>query len=157
MHLTVVTSAWAPVDTVEIFANNTFDIPTPKGMDPAALVPAVCFTTRAVPTARCAMGLGGARAMTVTSVETVPGVAASARLEIAIDVTDVDADMLLVARATGDTGLFPIIPNAVDPTVPMTDLVDTLDLAARGIPALAFTNAIFVDVDGNGWKGPFQP
>ncbi len=171
MHLTVVTSTWAPVDTVEIFANNTFDIPTPKGMDPAALVPAVCFTTRAVPTARCAMGLGGARAMTVTSVETVPGVAASARLEIAIDVTDVDADMLLarqragaggrdlwlVARATGDTGLFPIIPNAVDPTVPMTDLVDTLDLAARGIPALAFTNAIFVDVDGNGWKGPFQP
>jgi len=30
-------------------------------------------------------------------------------------------------------------------------------LVGNGIPALAFTNAIFVDVDGGGWRGPFQP
>jgi hypothetical protein len=171
IHVAVTTPLWAPVDTVEIFANNTFDIPVPSGEQPGVLVPAICYTTRATPSARCAMGIGGARPLTVTSVETVPGVAASARLDITLDITDVDADMLLarqragaqgrdlwlVARATGETGLFPVIPTLVDPTVPLADLVDTVNLAGRGVPSLAFTNAILVDVDGNGWKGPFQP
>ena len=31
IHVEVTTAAWAPVDTVELFANATFDVPAPKG------------------------------------------------------------------------------------------------------------------------------
>jgi hypothetical protein len=168
IHLAVQTPPWAPVDTVEVFANTTYDVPAgPDG--PAAMVPSLCFTSRATPSMRCAMALGGPRPLTVTRVETVPGQPSSARLEIVIDANDVTPDALaarqragahgpdlwLVARASGDVGLFPVIPLRVDPSVSIADLVDRGDLAGRGVPALAFTNPIFVDVDGGGWRAPF--
>jgi hypothetical protein len=164
VHVAVTTPAWAPVDLVEVFANNTFDVPVPKGETPAPLVPALCFTSRTTPSARCRMAIGGARPMTVTAV--------GERLEISVD-AQVDpaalaarqragasgSDLWLVARASGDVGLFPVIPVAVDETVPIADLVDQglAALAGTGIPALAFTNPVFVDVDGGGWRAPFAP
>ena len=171
IHVAVQSPAWAPVDTVEIFANNTFDVPAPKGMGLAPLVPALCWSARAKPSARCALGIGGVRPLTVKQVEVVPGNPATRRLEIVLDVNDLDPAMLLarqragaqgkdlwlVARATGDVGLFPVIPAQVGASTPVADLVEKMDLAGRGVPSLAFTNAIFVDVDGGGWRGPFQP
>ena len=40
----VQTPTWAPVDTVEIFANATFDVPYPQGTTPAPPPPILCFT-----------------------------------------------------------------------------------------------------------------
>src|SRR5262249_29586270 len=146
----------------------TFDVPPPSAAEP--LVPALCFTTRAAPSMRCQMAIGGARPMTVTPVETVPGVASSRRLDITIDATlDVDAalarvrpgatgrDLWVVMRATGDVGLFPVIPFGLDSSTSLTSLVDTGDTTGNGVPALAFTNPVFVDVDGGGWRAPFAP
>lgn len=166
IHVAVTTPSWAPVDTVEVFANATFDVPLPKGTMPSPLVPALCFTSRATPSARCAMALGGARPMTITTTPSGTG----SKLSIVVDVNDVTPDQLLarqragargrdlwlVARATGSVALFPVIPQAIDPTVAVADLVAG-KLAGVGVPALAFTNPVFVDVDGGGWRGPFAP
>jgi hypothetical protein len=172
IHVEVHAPVWSPIETIELFANNTFDIPAPKGTEETPLQPIICFTSRTPATDRCKNAIGGARALpAATAVETVAGVASSVRLEYKIDINDVDPDAIagrnragamgkdiwLVARCLGDTGLFPMIPDQISGS-PM-DLVD--DLAAHlpnnGIPALAFTNAIFVDVDGTGWRGIFQP
>ncbi len=165
----VVTPAWAEVDTIEIFANATFDT-LKKGGTPAPLQPVLCGTTRAAPSARCAGAIGGARALMVRRVEAFAGDPNTARLELTLE-AQVDpaelaarnragaagADLWLLARATGDRGLFPVIPVGIDPSVPLADLVERGDLAGRGVPALAFTNPIFVDVDGGGWRAPFAP
>lgn len=170
VHVDVTAPTWAPVDTVELFANSTFDVPLPKGMAPQPLVPLLCFTTRAMPSARCQAAVGGARPFTIfRTVETVAGVPSSARLEASIDVVvnaaDVAArtragaqgrDFWILARAFGNVGLFPVIP-VLDESVATSDLVETLPLDGRGVPALAFTNAVFVDVDGGGWRAPFSP
>jgi hypothetical protein len=170
IHVSVQTPSWIPVDTVEVFANNTFDIPGEKGSDPAPLVPALCFTSKAAPSMRCQMAIGGARPLAVSTVQVSPG---ATRLEIAVDANDVTPDMLLlrqragaqgsdlwmVARATGETALFPVIPIGVADGITVGSLVDQGAgvLAGSGVPALAFTNPVFVDVDGNGWRGAFQP
>jgi hypothetical protein len=172
IHLEVQAPVWMPVETIEVFANNSYDIPTPKGMEEAPLVPAICFTSRSPATTRCSGAIGGARALgQPTKVQTVPGQQGSIRLEYTLDVSDVTPDQLLarnragasgkdlwlVARTQGSVGLFPMIPAQVtgDAGALVTDL--SAALVGNGIPALAFTNAIFVDVDGNGWRGPFQP
>jgi len=174
IHVEVQSPDWMPIETIEVFANSTFDIPAPKGMETTPLQPALCFTSRTPATARCMGALGGARPLpSPTLVETVAGVASSVRREYLVEVTDVDVaqlaglnrpgavgqDLWLVARCLGDTGLFPMIPAQISGDTSPTLLVDDLGtaLVSNGIPALAFTNAIFVDVDGNGWRGPFQP
>lgn len=168
VHVAVTSPEWAPVDTVEIFANETFTVPTPKGMEPEPLRPALCYTSREPAPARCASAIGGPRPLVATLVEDTPG--QTAHWEISVDDT-VDPetllarqragargqDLWLVARTTGDVGLYPMIPTGLDPATPIAELVDDLDLIGRGVPGLAFTNAIFVDGDGGGWRGPFQP
>jgi len=169
VHVDVTAPPWAPIDTIELFANSTFDIPLPKGMEQQKLVPLLCFTTRATPSARCQAAVGGARPLTVRTVETVAGVAASARLEASIDAVvdaaDVAArtrtgaqgrDFWILARTFGDVGLFPVVP-VLDEPVSTTDLVEQKPLQGKGVPAFAFTNAVFVDVDGGGWRAPFSP
>jgi hypothetical protein len=67
-------------------------------------------------------------------------------------------DFWLMARVTGLTGLWPVIPQAVDPSaVPVATLVAGTPLTNQGVPALAFTNPVFVDADGGGWRAPFAP
>src|SRR5206468_9866330 len=104
----------------------------------------------------------GARPLTVT--------ASGGKLTIVLDVNDVTPDQLLalvrpgasgrdlwlVARATGQVGLFPVISQDIAPTVSIDDLIAG-QLTGIGVPALAFTNPVFVDVDGNGWRAPFAP
>jgi hypothetical protein len=172
VHVEVHAPVWMPIETIELFANNTFDVPAPKGMEEAPLLPAVCYTSRAQPTSRCAQAIGGARALPApASIETVAGQPGSVRLEWVIDVSDVTPqqllartragamgqDLWLVARVQGHVGLYPMIPEQLSGNA--MNLVNDLAaaLVGNGIPALAFTNAIFVDVDGGGWRGPFQP
>jgi hypothetical protein len=163
IRVQVTSQAWSAVDLVEIFANATFDVPVPKGTTPT-MTPALCFTSRATPPARCSTCIGGARALPST-------IDASGKQTITIDVTDVTADQLLalqragatgkdlwlVARASGSVGMFPMIPSGIDPKTTTVDQLVAGDLAGRGVPAMAFTNPVYVDVDGNGWRAPFAP
>jgi hypothetical protein len=53
-------------------------------------------------------------------------------------------------------GLYPTVPQGIDPSIPIADLIAG-NLADRGVTALAFTNPVYVDADGNGWRAPFAP
>jgi len=163
IHVEVTTAAWAAVDTVELFANATFDVPTPKGATTPMMAPALCFTSRTPAPARCAGALGGARALTAT--------VAGGKQSIVLDISDVTPDQLLalqragatgkdlwlVARATGTVGLFPTIPAGVDAKSAPIDQLVAGNTQGLGVGALAFTNPVYVDVDGNGWRAPFAP
>ncbi|HXU72727.1 MAG TPA: hypothetical protein VN947_25570 [Polyangia bacterium] len=168
VHVEAQAAEWAPFDTLELYANASFTIPPPAGQEPEPLLPLLCFTARATPSQRCAMAVGGARPLTVTR-EPV-GSAGAARLHAVVDtslaVADVAAhtragaagkDFWLLARVTGLVGLWPVIPQAVDSSVPVSTLVAGTPLQGEGVPALAFTNSVFVDVDGGGWRAPFAP
>jgi len=169
VEVKVITAAWAPVDTVEVFANNTFDLPLPKGMAAQPIQPILCFTSKAVPSARCAAAVGGARPLATVSTETVVGVPESANLTVTVsadlDPADVASrtrsgargtDLWLLARTFGSQSLFPVIPN-VDTTVPISDLVEKGAPSSGSTPSLAFTSPVYIDVDGNGYRAPFQP
>ena len=166
VHLESHAPIWGTVDTVEVFANATFDVPSAA---PAAVPPVLCFTSKPTPSARCAGAIGGARALPSTIVETVAGVAASRRQDVVIDVTiGVDElvarnrvgargrDLWLVASAAGSDALYPSLPNGVGKATIET-LVAGTPLTDEGVPPFAMTNAIFVDADGGGWKAPFAP
>jgi hypothetical protein len=169
VHVEAQAAEWAPFDTIELYANAAFTIPPPAGEQPEPLLPLYCFTARATPSLRCTMAVGGARPLTVTR-EPVGG-SGAARLHAVVDfslvVADVAAheragargkDFWLLARVTGLTGLWPVIPQAVDATVvPVATLVAGTPLVNQGVPALAFTNPVFVDADGGGWRAPFAP
>ena len=163
IHVEVTTAAWAAVDTVELFANATYDVPTPKGTAAPPMAPVLCFSSRMPAPARCAGAIGGVRALTAT----VTG----GKQSIVLDVGDVTPDQILalqraggtgkdlwlVARASGTLGLFPIIPAGVDAgAAPVAELVAG-NTQGVGVGALAFTNPVYVDVDGNGWRAPFAP
>src|SRR6185312_15120561 len=49
IHVEVTAAAWLAVDTVELFANATYDVPAPKGAPAPPMTPVVCFSTRATP------------------------------------------------------------------------------------------------------------
>ncbi len=167
IHVEVHSPLWAPVDTIEIFANTTFDVP---GAANQPMAPALCFTNKPQPSARCATAIGGARPFTEALVQTVSGVISSTRRDISIDLTDVTADQFLarnrvgavgkdlwmVARASGSQALYPSLPNEMTKT-PIADLASGAPIFDDGVPPLAFTSAVFVDVDGGGWRGPFAP
>lgn len=165
IHIESHSPVWMPVDTIELFANTSFDIP--GNDDP--MVPALCFTTKTTPSARCAAAVGGARPMTEALVQTVAGVASSTRRDLVIDASvpvedllaqarpgAVGKDLWVVARASGTQALYPSLPNAVYKT-PIESIVAGTPMLDEGVPALAFTNAIFIDVDGGGWRAPFAP
>jgi hypothetical protein len=74
--------------------------------------------------------------------------------------TGLSSDAWVVALVRGTPGvsrpLFPIVPGGIDaganPT--LDDLIDG-NLGEGGDPALAFTNPLFVDVDGDSvWTPP---
>ena len=90
---------------------------------------------------------------------------------IVLDVTDVTPDQMLalqraggvgkdlwlVARASGTVGMFPTIPAGVDAKSATIDQLVAGNTQGIGVGALAFTNPVYVDVDGNGWRAPFAP
>ncbi len=167
VHVDAQSASWAPFDTVEIYANASFTIPPPPGEQPEPLQPVYCFTARAVPSWRCQQALGGARTLNLQTVTVGVGARVQASVDISLSLADllgtvrpgaVGRDFWLVARVVGQQGEFPVIPAAVDNSVVTIDqLVSGAPLMALGVPPLAFTSAVFVDVDGGGWRAPFAP
>ena len=69
----------------------------------------------------------------------------------------------LVFRARGDKGVFPLLSGDVidETTLPVfatgTEAQIDAALIGRGVPAAAFAAPVFLDVDGGGYRAPFQP
>jgi len=83
------------------------------------------------------------------------------RLEASTSLTlsSLTQDVWIIVMVKGTQGvskpLFPVIPGSLRTSTNSTlaDLTDG-NLGEDGIPALAFTNPIYVDVDGGGWTAP---
>ena len=147
--LNVTTPDWAAVDAADFYINNQ---PTRTSAPGAAARYGVC------PNATVKAGDADWEQATVV----VDGLDASGgRLEVQVQFTleDLTEDTWLVAIVHGTDGvsppLFPVVPEDLDPASNRT-LADLLDdnLGEGGVLAYAFTNPLFIDVDGDGWTPP---
>ena len=65
----------------------------------------------------------------------------------------------MVVIASGSDGvsepLFPVLPAGLEQSsnTSLEELIDG-NLGEQGTPAFAFTNPLFIDVDGDGWTAP---
>jgi hypothetical protein len=165
---------WAQIDTVEIFANQTFANQAPgdplEGAGADSLTPNICFTSRANrdPNDTCDANGPASDLSPFIDLNVVNG-SLGARVQviemnIAVDLDDIanpqapaNSDQWLVVRAYGTGSLFPVIP-----IISNASLVDVVEQgsgqAQGGAFPLAITNAILIDTNGNNqYKGAFQP
>lgn len=144
---------WAEFDTIEFYVNST--------------------TTRTMSNKETGNGLVSVKRYAITpdyvktapadfTVNTVPVPGtSSSRLEATttLSLTGLSQDIWVVVMVKGTDGvsrpLYPVMPNGLK-TSTNTSLVQLIDgnLGEDGITALAFTNPLFVDVDGGGWTAP---
>ena len=88
-------------------------------------------------------------------------IAGASRTEIEVTLTlpSVTTDTWLVAIAHGTDGIsspmFPVVPEDLDPAsnTSLEDLTDD-NIGEEGLLAYAFTNPLFIDVNGDGWTPP---
>ena len=97
----------------------------------------------------------------VSTVVVDPMVAGASRLEATttLNLTGLTQDVWVVVMVKGTDGvsrpLFPVEPSSLKTSTNTTfaNLIDG-NLGEDGMTALAYTNPIFVDVDGGGWTAP---
>ena len=146
---TVQTAAWAQVDKLEFYINNQPELISPPNR---AARYGVCAD------ASVSAGDPGWEQIEVVVNEAVAG---ASRTEITATLTleGVSEDTWVVAMASGSDGisepLFPVLPASLNQNT-NTTLADLTDgnLGEGGTPAFAFTNPVFIDVDGDGWTAP---
>ncbi|MEH6587117.1 MAG: carboxypeptidase regulatory-like domain-containing protein [Halioglobus sp.] len=146
---TVITPEWAAVDTVEFYINNQ---PERTSGDGTAARYGVC------PNITISDGDDGWVSADVVVNEAVQG---ASRTEISVTLTleAISEDTWIVAMARGSDGvsepLFPVLPASLNAgsNTTLADLTDG-NLGEGGTPAFAFTNPLFIDVNGDGWKAP---
>ena len=146
---TVQTAAWAQVDTLEFYVNNQPELTTPPNR---AARYGVCAD------ASVSVGDPGWEQLEVVVNEAVAG---ASRTEITATLTleGVTEDTWVVAMARGSDGisepLFPVLPASLNQNsnTTLADLTDG-NLGEGGTPAFAFTNPVFIDIDGDGWTAP---
>jgi hypothetical protein len=145
----IATAQWAQVDSVDFYLNNQPELTSESG---EAARYGVC------PNLTVSAGDPGWTATEVVIDEDIPG-ASRTDIEVTITLDTVTTDSWLVAIAHGTDGIsapmFPVVPEDLDP-VSNTTLDDLTDdnIGEGGILAYAFTNPLFIDVDGNGWTPP---
>ncbi len=175
LTITASSPEWMDFDTIELFANSTFD-PAPSG-ETTALLPMACFTTRpagqlsAMDTCKLAP-MGGARAMSVQLVSVGSGGAKrkQATVSLTLSASDVPQrtgatgdDAWIVVRVRGRHAVFPMMSNGaindsnVDTLVSGNAAQIDAALVGIGIPAEAFCAPVLVDFDGGGYRAPFAP
>lgn len=174
LDITASSADWVDFDTVEVFANNTFDALPPSGVA-SSLPPVACFTARtglgATDPCKLAPWRGGAQPLTV-QLETLPngGVRRVARVSATFAASDIPtraghtgSDAWFVVRVRGNRGLVPVIIEDAITDANVATFVENNSAAVaaalegRGASALAFTSPIFVDFDGGGYRAPFAP
>lgn len=146
---------WAEFDRVEFYVNSATTKSVAQRQSGAGLVD---VTTYAVaPDYVLDAGVD----FTVSTVNVVPSVSGALRLEATatLSLTGLTDDVWIVALVRGRDGvsrpLFPVIPNdlASAGNGTLANLTDG-NLGQNGILAMAYSNPLFVDVDGGGWTAP---
>ena len=138
---------WAPYDTIEIYRNASTRV-----VKRNPVVGGTPTLYDAVPTTTLSAGAG----FTVTQTNVAPSVPGAERFEthLTLPLTGLTRDEWIVVVVRGTSGIsapmFPVFPRnllaAQNPT--LADLT-TVTVSESGVRALGFTNALFVDVDGN--------
>ena len=152
LHVRVQSPTWAPFDRVELFKDQVYDrqpnAPYVCGLDPCG-PGQVCWQGQCV-----ADAFAPSVAMEVDP-PIVDAEDGGQRYEIteSFELTSAE-DGWVVVRVRGATPLFPVLPNQVG----WPDGADPVDdPPTLGVPALAMTNPIYVDVGGDGWRPPLAP
>lgn len=168
LTITAQTPSWMGFDTIEVFANATYEqIPE----EATVLQPIVCYSTRAAAsmgaTDPCTLAPLGVRPLTVAVAAglrqasvTVPLTAAEVASSRAGAIGD---DAWVSVRVRGAQGVFPMHTSGLSGEIAdalITSMSDD-DIAARfagrGTPAEAITAPVFLDYDGGGYRAPFAP
>jgi hypothetical protein len=149
LGVSITSAEWAGIDSIDFYINNQ---PERTSATNQAARYGVCadITINA--------GDAGWSETTVVVDASIPG---ASRTEIQVDLSlpAVSEDTWLVAIAHGTDGvsspLFPIVPEDLDEATNTTleDLTDD-NLGQDGVLAYAFTNPLFIDIDGDGWTPP---
>jgi hypothetical protein len=150
LEIRVQAPTWAPYDRIEIYRNAQTTVTGTTGGTPTSY--------SAIPTQVLTLGGGG---FTRSVVNVHPSVAGGERYEtnVAIPLTGITQDEWVVVVAKGTVGnsvpMFPIYGSNLNVATNLTLAnLTTLDPSEAGVRALGFTNALFVDVDGNGEYDP---
>src|SRR5262249_37769412 len=151
VHLDIQSPVWAEFDTVEYYVNSTTTrstISKQSGAGPVSVK-------------RYAITPDHVQTVTPTLVTVNGSIPGAQRWEASttLSLTGLTQDSWIVVMVKGTDGisrpLFPVIPDSLksstNPT--LADLIDG-NLGEDGMTALAFTNPLFVDVDGGGWTAP---
>jgi hypothetical protein len=146
IHVNVQSPEWAEFDTIDVYANAV-----PEAKEDENLHGVEVPRYKAVPT----LSLVAGQDFDVNRVEVDPQ-SGAARLEADVDVPlalATDAWVIVVVRGTDAVSrpMWPMNPKDLDESANDTldDLTDG-NVGEEGNLALAFTNPLFVDVDGNG-------
>lgn len=149
--VTVKSPLWAEFDQIQFLVNNA---PQPFDHDGK---PATRDRYRIIPDVVQNAGVD----FTVTTVNDYPLIPGASHLEATttLNLTGLTNDVWIMAIVRGTDGvsrpLFPFYPNSLK-TSSNTTLANLTDgnLGEDGMPAFAYTNPLYVDVDGGGWDPP---
>jgi len=153
LEISIQSPIWAPYDTIEIYANAETTI--------AAMDDGVPSLFSAVPTVVLRAGVD----FDVDTVNVFPGIPGAQRLETEVTVPfpGLTEDTWFVVLAKGTDGvsapMFPVMASDLRRSG-NTTLANLLDgnLGENGVLALAMTNALYADVDGEeGFQAPLAP
>lgn len=149
LQVSVATPVWAQIDRVEFYINNQPERSSPA--DSAARY-------RVCPDVTIHKGDEQWISNDIAVVEAVPG-AVRTEVSVTLKLDDLSRDSWVVVVASGSDGvsepLFPVLPEGLEQSsnTSLEDLIDG-NLGEEGTPAFAFTNPLFIDVDGDGWTAP---
>jgi hypothetical protein len=150
LEIEVQAPTWAPYDRIEIYRNAQTTVTGTTGTTPTSY--------SAVPTQVLTLGGGGFTRSLVNVHPSVPG-AERYETSVSVPLSGLTQDEWVVVVAKGTVGasepMFPIYGANLDVAGNLTLAnLTTLTTSESGVRALGFTNALFVDVDGNGEYDP---
>lgn len=142
---------WGEFDTIELYVNSTTTRTSSNkesGNGPVSVK-------------RYSITPDYSQSVSPTVVDVFPLITDAKRLEATatFNLTGLTDDVWIVAMVKGTDGisrpLFPVSPNSLKKTgnTTLADLTDG-NLGEDGMTTLAFTNPLFVDVNGGGWAAP---
>lgn len=153
LEISVQSPIWAPYDRIEIYANAATTI--------TAMDDGVPSLFSAVPTVVLQAGVD----FDVDTIDVVPALTGAQRLQTQVTVPfpDLTEDTWFVVLVKGTAGvsppMFPVFVADLNRNLNQTlaDLIDG-NLGEGGVTALAMTNALYADVDGDaGFQAPLAP
>ncbi len=149
LMVSVATPGWAQVDRIEFYINNQ---PERNSAPGAAARYGIC------PDVTIHKGEAAWISEDIVVEETVAG-AVRTEISVKLSLSDISQDSWVVVIASGSDGvsepLFPVLPAGLEQSsnTSLEELIDG-NLGEQGTPAFAFTNPLFIDVDGDGWTAP---